>query len=69
MATQPHLVVGSLRDRGGTEVSGAGGVARHPVLQQEAQEEDQRHHDVAHGVEDDGSLWVPEPAAGGGEQN
>lgn len=50
-------------------VGGAGGVARHPVLEQKAQEENQRHHDVAHSVEDDWPLRVAEPEAGTKHQN
>lgn len=50
----------SLGDGGGPELPGTGCVTGNTVLQQEAQEKHQRHHHVAHGVEDDGPLRVAE---------
>lgn len=67
MKTKPDLVVGALSDGRSPEVGGACGVAGHPVLQQKAQEENQRHHDVTHSVEDDWPLRVPEPEEATGQ--
>lgn len=61
MIFSTDLVVGALSYGGSSVVGGASRVARHPVLEQKAQEENQRHHDVAHGVEDYRTLGVAEP--------
>lgn len=50
----------ALGDGGRPELPGTSRVAGNSVLQQEAQEKDQRHHHVADGVEDDGPLRVAE---------
>lgn len=55
-----YLVMGALGHGGGPEPAGTGCVTGHVVLQQEAQEEHQGHHHVAHRVEDDGALRVTE---------
>lgn len=67
MATVCDLVVGALSYGRRSVVGGAGGVARHPVLQQKAQEENQRHHDVTHSVEDYWPLRVAEPEEENGQ--
>lgn len=52
--------MGPLGDGRSPELPGTGCVTGNSVLQQEPQEEHQRHHHVADGVEDDGTLRVAE---------
>lgn len=52
--------MGALSHRRGPEPPGTRCVTGNFVLQQEAKEEDQRHHHVAHGVKYDGTLRIAE---------
>lgn len=51
----------ALCDGGSSELCRADCIACNSVLQKETKEEAQRHHDVAHSVEDDWPLRISKP--------